>query len=262
MARLGLDGLAEAKPGSMSGGQQQRVAMARALVTDPQPAAPRRAAGRARCLDQDRHPPSPARASCARPSAANVLVTHDLLDAVALGDRMVVIEDGTDRPDRNTRRSDRATSIALRRRPGRRQPAAGNRTRHECWNVDGGGRLTCADPATGPVFAVIDRRRGRGIPAAAPGGRRQHLAGADHRGRPHGRPGASPHRRRSHDHRRGACPPPSTSSSSTTAASYGRPSTPLRSPCTRPKQQEDPGTLWPVPPVMSTLGNLGGPKRT
>jgi molybdate transport system ATP-binding protein len=35
MARLGLDGLAEAKPGSMSGGQQQRVAMARALVTDP-----------------------------------------------------------------------------------------------------------------------------------------------------------------------------------------------------------------------------------
>src|SRR5215472_5868727 len=35
MARLGLDGLAEARPGSMSGGQQQRVAMARALVTDP-----------------------------------------------------------------------------------------------------------------------------------------------------------------------------------------------------------------------------------
>ena len=35
MARLGLDGLAEAKPGSMPGGQQQRVAMARALVTGP-----------------------------------------------------------------------------------------------------------------------------------------------------------------------------------------------------------------------------------
>ena len=35
LTRLGLEGLTEAKPGSMSGGQQQRVAMARALVTDP-----------------------------------------------------------------------------------------------------------------------------------------------------------------------------------------------------------------------------------
>jgi molybdate transport system ATP-binding protein len=35
MARLGLDGLAEARPGSMSGGQQQRVAIARALVSRP-----------------------------------------------------------------------------------------------------------------------------------------------------------------------------------------------------------------------------------
>src|SRR5262249_41498342 len=35
LEQLGLDGVAQAKPGSMSGGQQQRVAMARALVTDP-----------------------------------------------------------------------------------------------------------------------------------------------------------------------------------------------------------------------------------
>src|ERR1022692_698016 len=35
LERLGLDGLAAARPRSMSGGQQQRVAMARALVTEP-----------------------------------------------------------------------------------------------------------------------------------------------------------------------------------------------------------------------------------
>ena len=35
MAMVGLDGMADRKPGQLSGGQQQRVALARAVVTRP-----------------------------------------------------------------------------------------------------------------------------------------------------------------------------------------------------------------------------------
>ena len=122
MARLGLDGLGEAKPGSMSGGQQQRVAMARALVTDPKLLLldePLAALDVSTKTDVRRL----LREVLRRSEAANVLVTHDLLDAVALGDRMVVIEDGgivqTGTPAEVTAQP----RSRLRRRPGRRQPA-------------------------------------------------------------------------------------------------------------------------------------------
>jgi molybdate transport system ATP-binding protein len=87
-------------------------------------------------------------------SAANILVTHDLLDAVALGDRMIVIEAGavvqTGTPAEVTARPRSSyvadlTGVNLLR-------GTGHGT---VLDLDGGGRLTCASPAAGPTFAVI-----------------------------------------------------------------------------------------------------------
>jgi molybdate transport system ATP-binding protein len=202
MGRLGLDGLAEAKPGSMSGGQQQRVAMARALVTDP----------RLLLLDE----PLAAldvstktdvrrllREVLRRSNAANVLVTHDLLDAVALGDRMVVIQDGgivqTGTPAEVTARPRSRYVADLVGVNLLRGTAKGT-----VLQLDGGGQLTCAEPATGPLLAVIAPAAVSVSPSAARRRRKQHLARANQRGRSHGRPRPSTHRRKTRDHRRSA----------------------------------------------------------
>lgn len=90
---LGVDHLASARPRQMSGGQQQRVAMARALVTEPklmlldEPLAALDVEIRG---DLRRY----LRAVLHQIPAASILVTHDLLDAVAIADRMMVIENG------------------------------------------------------------------------------------------------------------------------------------------------------------------------
>jgi molybdate transport system ATP-binding protein len=153
MARLGLDGLAEAKPGSMSGGQQQRVAMARVLVTDPKLLLldePLAALDVSTKTDVRRLLREVLRQS----SAANVLVTHDLLDAVALGDRMIVIQDGgivqTGTPAEVTARPKSRYVADLVGVNLLRGTAHGT-----VLDLDDGGKLICADPATGPVLAVI-----------------------------------------------------------------------------------------------------------
>jgi len=153
MARLGLDGLAEAKPGSMSGGQQQRVAMARALVTEPKLLLldePLAALDVSTKTDVRRL----LREVLRRSHAANVLVTHDLLDAVALGDRMVVIQDGgivqTGTPAEVTARPRSRYVADLVGVNLLRGTAHGT-----VLEVDGGGQLTCAELATGPVLASI-----------------------------------------------------------------------------------------------------------
>ena len=153
LERLGVGPVAAARPGGMSGGQQQRVAMARALVTEPrlllldEPLAALDVSTKA---EVRRHLRSVLTAS----TSANLLVTHDLLDAVALASRMVVIENGgivqsgtpaevTARP-RSQYVAD-LTGVNLLR----------GTARGTAIDVDGGGQLSTEDGHDGPVLAVI-----------------------------------------------------------------------------------------------------------
>lgn len=91
--RFGLADYAQSRPGSLSGGQAQRVALARALATNP----------RLLLLDEplaalDVRTRSDVRRDLrdllAGYAGMRLLVTHDPIDAYALADRVVVLEDG------------------------------------------------------------------------------------------------------------------------------------------------------------------------
>ncbi len=154
LARLDLDGrVAAALPGAMSGGQQQRVAMARALVTEPKLLLldePLAALDVSVKTDVRRV----LRATLRQSQAANVLVTHDLLDAVALGDRMVVIEDGgivqTGTPAEVTAHPRSRYVADLVGVNLLRGTADGT-----VLELDGGGQLVTSAPAAGPVLAAV-----------------------------------------------------------------------------------------------------------
>ena len=154
LARLGLEGaLASARPGAMSGGQQQRVAMARALVTEPKLLLldePLAALDVSTKTDVRRL----LREALRQSEAANVLVTHDLLDAVALGDRRVVIGDGkivqTGTPAEVTSRPRSRYVADLVGVNLLRGTAHGT-----VLDVAGGGQILTAGAATGPVLATV-----------------------------------------------------------------------------------------------------------
>jgi molybdate transport system ATP-binding protein len=93
LERMDLARYCDAKPNALSGGQQQRVALARALVTEPrlllldEPLAALDVGTRTELRRE-------LRAELAKFEGARVIVTHELLDAVALADRLVVLERG------------------------------------------------------------------------------------------------------------------------------------------------------------------------
>src|SRR5215471_11820040 len=128
-------------------------AMARALVTDPKLLLldePLAALDVSTKTDVRRL----LRQALGRSSAANVLVTHDLLDAVALGDRMIVIQDGAI--------VQTGTPAEVTARPRSRYVAdlvgvnlLHGTARGTVLDIDGGGRIVTAGAANGPVLAIV-----------------------------------------------------------------------------------------------------------
>ncbi|MET7989033.1 ABC transporter ATP-binding protein [Streptomyces sp. NPDC005281] len=93
LAEVGLAGREKAWPKELSGGEAQRVSLARALVSEPElvlldePFAALDAITRLRMHDL-------VRALRTRHQAAMLLVTHDIDEAIALADRVLVMSDG------------------------------------------------------------------------------------------------------------------------------------------------------------------------
>ncbi|MCA6095241.1 ABC transporter ATP-binding protein, partial [Streptomyces sp. SCA3-4] len=142
--RLGVGHLAHRRPARLSGGQAQRVALARALASRPrlllldEPLA---------ALDQSTraHVRRTLRTHLAGFPGVCLIVTHDPVEAVALADRVLVLEDG--------RTVQYATPAELTRHP--RSPWAARMLGHNAWPgratedgtilLDDGARLRTAE---------------------------------------------------------------------------------------------------------------------
>jgi molybdate transport system ATP-binding protein len=153
LERFGLSELAERGPRSLSGGQAQRVALTRALATSPrvllmdEPLAALDVATRREVRQELRH-------RLEEFSGAVVIVTHDPIDAYALADRLLILENGTT--------TQIGTIAEVTSRPQTRYAAelvgrnlvvgtAHGTTVH----TDNGPSLSIADEWHGPVFATI-----------------------------------------------------------------------------------------------------------
>lgn len=100
LALMGLDDLAARQPYELSGGQQSRVAIARALITEPlvllmdEPFAALDAITREELQDDLLH-------LCEARKTTVLFVTHDIAEAIYLGDRVAVMDQGRIRHDQN-----------------------------------------------------------------------------------------------------------------------------------------------------------------
>jgi molybdate transport system ATP-binding protein len=169
LERVGLADHNGARPRALSGGQAQRVALARAMVTDPrlllldEPLAALDAATRSEVRrDLRRH--------LASFDGTRLLVTHDPLEAMTIGDRLVVVEHG--------RITQTGTAAEVSAQPRSRYVAElvgvnlykGNAAGHAI-QLGSGATLVAADDHHGEVFAAVHphavalhRRRPEGTP--------------------------------------------------------------------------------------------------
>jgi len=156
LERVGAADGAGRRPSALSGGQAQRVALARALATRPalllldEPLAAIDAAAKAQLRRE-------LRAQLAGSTGVRVIVTHDPVDAMAIGDRLVVLEDG-----RITQQGPMSEVTARPRSPWVAALVGVNLYEGVAGGgqitVAGGGSLVVADDLRGPAFAVVHPR--------------------------------------------------------------------------------------------------------
>jgi molybdate transport system ATP-binding protein len=156
LERVGLQAQAQRKPASLSGGQAQRVALARALATSPalllldEPMAALDASTRVELRrDLRRHLESF--------RGVRLLVTHDPLEAMAIADRLVILEQG------RVLQSGTAAEVAQRPRSRYVADLVGvnlfrGQASKDLITIAGGGSLMAAGASDGEVFAVVHPR--------------------------------------------------------------------------------------------------------
>ncbi|MEI5102616.1 ABC transporter permease [Streptomyces sp. PmtG] len=151
--RLGVGHLAHRRPGQLSGGQAQRVALARALAPNPrlllldEPLAALDQTTRA----QVRHT---LRAHLAGFGGVCLIVTHDPVEALALADRVLVLQDGRalqDAAPAEVTRHPRSPWVA---RMLGRNALVGEGAADGTLRLADGGRLVVADPLEEGAEAV------------------------------------------------------------------------------------------------------------